>query len=144
MSIWCGNSFLEWWIKGKHIYSARGFEVKGWKDNVHKSNKSLYGFKQSSKLLDDCVYIWRSQDSLIILLLYVDDISLACNNVHVIERTIYKKILKWKTWGLTLYELWTWITRDRISGLSYLDQQENYLNDILQRYQMSRCNYTHK
>ena len=37
--------------------------------------------------MDNCVYMWKSQDSLVILSLYVDDILLAGNNIQVIERT---------------------------------------------------------
>lgn len=78
-----------------YMIQPNGSQNQGNEDQVYKLKKSLYGFKQSSRQwylkfhqailemgyvmspLDHCVYIWKNDDKLAILSLYVDDILLA-------------------------------------------------------------------
>ena len=141
-----------------YMEQPKGFEKKDLEDKVYKLTKSLYGLKQSSRQwyltfhkvmleigyevnpMDNCVYMWKSQDSLVILSLYVDDILLAGNNIQVIERTksCLKESFEMKDMGPASYVLGIRIIRDRKSRLLYLDQ-EKYIEDILKKYNMNGC-----
>ena len=109
--------------------------------------KSLYGLKQSSKQwylkfhqaileigyvvspLDHCVYIWKNDDKLAILSLYMDDILLAenCSDMIIKTKNFLASRFEMKDMGLATYVLGIRISRDRNSKLLFLDQ-EKYLD----------------
>jgi len=86
-----------------------GFVLKGLKDKVCRLKRSIYSLKQSSRSWylrfheaitsfglsmvseDHCVYVKRSTEGIMFLILYGDDILLAGNNLEMIEAT--KKLL---------------------------------------------------
>ena len=85
----------------KHI----GFVSKRQEDKVYLLKRSIYGFKQSSRLWyfvfpeaiisfglnmifeDYCVHVKKTTKGIIFLTLYVDDILLAGNNMEMIQTT---------------------------------------------------------
>ena len=95
----------------EEIYMAQpsGFEVQGHERKVCRLKHSIYGLKQSSRQWylrfhdsiisfdfemieeDHCVYLKRFKRSILILLLYVDDILLAGNDMDSIVTT--KKVV---------------------------------------------------
>ena len=82
--------------------------------------------------LDHCVYLWRCNNELKILSLYVDDILLAGNSLDMMSKTksFLSSRFEMKDMGPTTYVLEIKITRNRNTKLLYLDQ-ENYLEKYL-------------
>lgn len=93
------------------------------------------GFEVSP--LDPCVYVWKCQDILCILSLYVDDMLLAANCLDMIAKTkpYLGSMFEMKDMGEAMYVLGIRITRDRDSRLLYLDQ-EKYLEKVLKKFNM--------
>ena len=89
---------------------------------------------------DHYVYIKLSNNHLIILSLYVDDILIAGNDKQLIDVT--KKCLssnfEMKDMGEASYVLGVKILRDHSKRLLSLSQ-EMYIKKMLQRYQMHDC-----
>jgi len=132
-----------------------GFETKGQERKVCKLKRYIYGLKQASRQWnvkfhqailkdgftmmeeDHCVYLKRSNNSFIILSLYVNDILIVGNNEEMIDTT--KKWLssniEMKDMGEASYVLGVKIIRDcakRLLGLT----QETYIKKMLERYHM--------
>ena len=88
-----------------YMIQPNGFQNQGNEDKVYKLKKFPYGLKQSSRQwylkfhqaileigyvvspLNHCVYIWKNDNKLAILSLYVDDILLAGNCPDMIIKT---------------------------------------------------------
>jgi hypothetical protein len=141
----------------EEIYMAQpaGFEVQGHERKVCYLKHSIYGLKQSSMQWylrfhnsitsldfemikeDHCVYLKRSRRSILILLLYVDDILLARNDMDSIVTT--KKWLSFtfemNDMGEANFVLRVKITRDRSKKLLSLTQG-TYINKIVERFHM--------
>jgi hypothetical protein len=87
---------------------------------------------------DHCMYLKRSNNSFIILSLYVDDILIAGNSKDMIDTT--KKWLssnfEMKDMGEASYVLGVKIIRDRVKRLLGLTQ-ENYIKKMIKRYHNS-------
>jgi hypothetical protein len=86
---------------------------------------------------DLCVYVKRSNNSFIILSLYVDDILIAGNNKEMIETTKRWLSLNFemKNMGEANYVLSVKVIRDRTKKLLGLIQ-ESYIKKILEHYHM--------
>ncbi|XP_020591553.1 putative disease resistance protein RGA3 [Phalaenopsis equestris] len=128
------------------------------KNMVCKLSKSIYGLKQASRqwyhkfhqvilsfgfemnAIDDCVYHKFSGRKHIFLILYVDDILLATNDISMLHET--KRFLsinfEMKDLGDASFVLGIQIHRDRsqcILGLS----QRSYIDKVLKRFGMQNC-----
>ncbi|PKI39857.1 hypothetical protein CRG98_039762 [Punica granatum] len=136
-------------------------QPEGFNDDSHKVcrlKKSIYRLKQTSRqwylkfhkvitsfgffknLVDQCIYLKVSGSKFIFLVLYVDDILLASNDLGLLEET--KQFLstnfEMKDMGETSYVIGIEIHRgrkQRTLGLS----QKAYIDKILQRFGMKDC-----
>ncbi|KAK8952136.1 hypothetical protein KSP39_PZI003213 [Platanthera zijinensis] len=101
------------------------------KRTVCKLKKSIYGLKQASR---------QCGSKYIFLVLYVDDILLASNDVEMLNQTkkFLAKNFEMKDLGIASYVLGIKIHRDRSQGILGLSQ-ENYINKVLERYGMKNC-----
>ncbi|VVA40018.1 PREDICTED: Retrovirus-related, partial [Prunus dulcis] len=143
----------------EEIYMSQpeGFKVAGKENWVCKLQKSLYGLKQSPRQwykrfdrfmigqkytrshYDHCVYFRKLQDgTFIYLLLYVDDMLIACKSKVEIERlkTQLSNEFEMKDLGEARKILGMEIERDRAKGKISLCQKQ-YLKKVLQRFGMN-------
>ncbi|GMP77212.1 hypothetical protein CsSME_00033565 [Camellia sinensis var. sinensis] len=109
------TTFLNGELKEKiYMMQPDGFQIQDNEDKVYKLKKSLYGLKQSSRQwylkfhqaileigyvvspLDHCVYIWKNDDKLAILSLYVGDILLAgnCPDMIIKTKVVFGRVLE--------------------------------------------------
>ncbi|KAL9256696.1 Retrovirus-related Pol polyprotein from transposon TNT 1-94-like protein [Drosera capensis] len=128
------------------------------KKMVFKLKKSIYGLKQASRLwyhkfhnvitsfgfepniADDCIYHKFSGSKHIFLVLYVDDILLATNDIGLLQQTkrFLSKKLEMKDLGDASFVLGIQIHRDRLKGILGLSQK-GYIDKVLKRYDMQDC-----
>jgi len=134
------------------------FSIAGKKHIVCKLKKSIYGLKQVScqwhlKFNDSivsfgfkentvgrCIYLKVNRSKVIFLILYVDDILLATNDLGLLHET--KKFLssnfEMKDMGEVSYVIWIEVFINRSQGFLGLSQKA-YINKVLERFRMERC-----
>ena len=135
-----------------------GFQKEGEEHLVCQLRKSIYGLKQASRQwylkfdevvtslgfkendVDQCIYMLMSAGSFIILVLYVDDILLASNDMNLLNETkqMLSKHFEMKDLGDASFVLGIQIHRDRSSGVLGLSQK-SYIEKLLKRFNMSSC-----
>jgi len=144
----------------KDVYMDQpvGFIEEGKEHMVCKLKKSIYGLIQGSrqwylkfndtitsfgfkeKIVDRCIYLKVSGSKFIFLILHVDDILLATNDLGLLSET--KKFLsnnfEMKDMGETYYVIGIEIFHDRSQGLLDLSQKA-YINKVLERFRMDKC-----
>ena len=128
------------------------------KNMVCKLRKSIYGLKQASRqwyfkfhqviisfdfemnLVDDCIYHKFCGSKYIFLVLYVDDILLASNDIGLLHETkrFLAKNFEMKDLGDASFVLGIQIHRDRSRGILGLSQK-SYIEKVLKRYGMQDC-----
>jgi transposase InsO family protein len=128
------------------------------KQMVCKLKKSIYGLKQASRqwyykfhqviisygfemnLVDDCIYHKFSGSKYIFLVLYVDDILLASNDIDLLHETkrFLARNFEMKDLGDASFVLGIQIHRDRSRGILGLSQK-SYIEKVLKRYGMQDC-----
>ena len=138
------------------LYPPEGYQ--GDSTKVLKLNKSLYGLQQAPRYLnkkieswlksvefvasqaDTCLYIRKQGENTIILIINVDDRLIASNNrQHLKEfKSLLNKEFECKDNGPISNFLGMEITRDRLAKRLYMSQ-EQYLEDVLDRFDMSHC-----
>ena len=141
-----------------YMDQPEGFVVTGKENLVCKLRKSIYGLKQASRqwyikfndtitsygfveiIVDRCIYIKISGSKFVILVLYVDDILLAANDMGMLHdvKKYLSKNFEMKDMGEASYVIGIEIFRDRSQGQLSLSQ-EGYINKILKRYKMEKC-----
>jgi len=131
-----------------------GFLAEGKEDHVCQLKKSLYGLKQSPRqwykrfdafmpthgfsrtAFDSCVYHKKmSSNSMIYLLLYVDDMLIATNNITEINilKKLFSKEFDMMDLGVAKKILGMEISReDGVVNLS----QKRYIEKVLERFNM--------
>jgi len=97
-----------------------------------------FGFKENT--IDRCIYLKVSGVKVIFLILYVDDILLATNDLGLLHVT--KKFLssnfEMQGMGETSYVIKIKIFCNRSQGLLGLSQKA-YTNKVLERFRMEKC-----
>ena len=88
-------------------------------------------------LVDDCIYQSLCGSKYIFLVLYVDDILLASNNIGLLHETkkFLAKNFEMKNLGETYFVLGIQIHWDRFRGIHGLSQK-SYTKKVLKRYDM--------
>ncbi|KAL9249770.1 Retrovirus-related Pol polyprotein from transposon TNT 1-94-like protein [Drosera capensis] len=125
------------------------------KKMVYKLKKSIYGLKQTSRqwyhkfhnvitsfgfepnIADECIYHKFSGSKHIFLVLYVDDILLASNDIGLLHETkrFLSKKFEMKDLGNASFVLGIQIYRDRLKGVLGLSQK-GYIDKVFKRYGM--------
>lgn len=141
-----------------YMDQPKGFSIEGKGHMVCKLKKSIYGLKQASRqwyikfndtitsfgfqenTVDRCIYQKISGSKFIILVLYVDDILLAANDLGILHETkdFLSKNFDMKNMGEASYVIGIEIFRDRSQGLLGLSQKA-YIKKILKRFHMDKC-----
>ena len=144
-------------MKKNFMKQPDGFVEKGKESKVCLLKRSLYGLKQSPRQwnlrfdeyvskhgfsrsqFDACVYIKVISSTIVIyMLLYVDDILIACKSKQEIVKlkTILKQEFEMKDLGRARKILGMEITRDRKNRILTLTQS-SYLQKVLDRFGMN-------
>ncbi|CAJ2672347.1 unnamed protein product [Trifolium pratense] len=125
------------------------------KSVVCKLKKSIYGLRQASRQwyckfhqvissfgfeanpVDDCIYQKFSGSKFVFLVLYVDDILLASNNIGLLHETkrFLTKNFEMKDLRDASFVLGIRILRDRSQGILGLSQR-SYIDTVLDRFSM--------
>uniref|UniRef100_A0A6N2L229 Retrovirus-related Pol polyprotein from transposon TNT 1-94 n=1 Tax=Salix viminalis TaxID=40686 RepID=A0A6N2L229_SALVM len=141
-----------------YMDQPEGFVATGTENLVCRLRKSIYRLKQASRqwyikfndtilsygfveiIVDRCIYMKVSGSKFAILVLYVDDILIAANDMGMLSDV--KKYLssnfEMKDMGEASYVIWIEIIHDRSQGLLSLSQKR-YINKVLKRYGMDKC-----
>nr|CAN61066.1 hypothetical protein VITISV_004412 [Vitis vinifera] len=121
-----------------YMVQPENFVSEDSKNMVCKLTKSIYGLKQAissvANLMDECVYHKFSGSKYIFLVLYVDDILLATNDISILHDTkrFLSKHFEMKDLGDASFVLGIQIHRDRSRGILGLSQR-TYIDKVLQR-----------
>jgi len=93
-------------------------------------------------LVDDCVYHKFKGSKFIFLILYVDDILLATNDIGILHETkkFLSKNFEMKDLGDASFVLGIQIHRDRSRGILGLSQR-SYIDKVLKRFSMHECKF---
>jgi len=141
-----------------YINQPMGFLVEGKEHMMWKFMKSLYSLKQTSRqwylrfndtipsfrfkenTVDQLIYLKVSESKVIFLILYVEDVLLATNDLGLLYET--KKFLsnnfEMKDMGERSYVIGIEIFCNRSQGLLGLSQKA-YINKVLEKFGIEKC-----
>ena len=141
--IWCNHKTLcqemqsKWFLKlKKSIYGLKQAS-RQW---YYKFHQVVISFGFQMNLADDCIYHKFSGSKYIFLVLYVDDILLAINDIGLLHETkrFLSKQFEMKDLGDASFFLGIQICRDRSRGILRLSQK-SYIDKLLKRFGMQDC-----
>ena len=103
----------------------------------HKFHQVIFSFGFEMNVVDDCVYHKFSGRKYIFLVLYVDDILLATNDIGLLHETkrFLSRNFEMKDLGNASFVLGIEILRERYQGTLRLSQR-SYIDKILKRFGM--------
>lgn len=128
-------------------------------DKVCKLKRPIYGLKQSGRAwykrlnkfllcigfknneVNPCVYVCENQDIRTVIVIYVDDLLIACankNNLLTIKRQLSAEF-KMKDMGPVKHILGISVERDGPVGTITI-MQKQYINDVISRFNMKDAN----
>lgn len=133
-----------------------GFISPGEEDLVCRLNKSIYGLKQSGRQWykklnsrleghgmtplngDKCFYIKRSNSDILYVLVYVDDLVVATNNINSYRELVQclNQEFRTKELGLLHYCLGIEFIQDQTTKSTFMSQKQ-YAQDLLFKFGMS-------
>jgi hypothetical protein len=158
-SVDISNAYLNGKLKDVEVYMKQpeGFEVKdsSW---AAKLQKGVYGMKQGGRCWyeklnqvlqcegfrrlrsDASIFVWEDADSKVIVLVFVDDITLASKSKPKIQmlKALLAKHFRLRNLGASKQLLGVEILRNRAKGELGLTQR-GYAQDILARFGLSDC-----
>lgn len=137
-----------------YVEQPKGFEVG--QNKVCSLNKSLYGLKQSGRMwnqvlndflysqgfirskVDNCIYVKNYDSHIVYILVWVDDLIIATDDIHVMNET--KSLLSNRFKMVDLGDLKWFLGIDfKITKDSITMSQETYLRNVLHRFDMKDC-----
>ncbi|KAK1626067.1 hypothetical protein QYE76_000382 [Lolium multiflorum] len=141
-----------------YMTQPEGFVVEGKEHLACRLKKSIYGLKQASRqwylkfdkiirtfgftenVKDNCIYVKFKGSRFTILVLYVDDILLACSDKDMLHETknFLSSNFDMKDLGEASYVLGFEIHRDRSKGVLGLSQKA-YFERVLKKFNMHKC-----
>ena len=145
--------------KDIYMHQPDGYRVSGGEEqHVWKLQKSLYGLKQAGRAWnktmdaalinmgfrpthsDSCVYVMRDDDSVMYLLVYVDDLLLVASDADQLAsvKAQLSSRFEMKDMGEAQFILGVQIRRDRARRQLHLSQAE-YIRTVLERFDMQEC-----
>ncbi|KAH9669465.1 retrovirus-related pol polyprotein from transposon RE1 [Citrus sinensis] len=148
------NAFLHGFLK-ETIFMEQppGFSNPLYPDYVCKLNKSLYGLKQAPRAwfdrlshyllqlgficskADSSLFIFHNNDSLILMLIYVDDIVVIGNNTFLIDQLIHQLSIEFALKDLGQLHFFLGLEIRYFSGGIYVSQTK-YTKDLLTKAKM--------
>lgn len=152
------NAFLNGVLE-ETIYMAqpKGFEVKGKEDMVCKLSKNIYGLKQAARVwnnklndifvneqykqsqVDSCLYTREIGKDKVYIMIYVDDIVIASNNIKRISE-MYKKLSNYfELTNLGDISYYLGIKIERYESGFYSINQTGYIEKLLKTYNMENA-----
>ena len=141
-----------------YMTQPKGFISHECPESVCKLNKAMYGLKQAghqwflklrsvmkslglqSSVFDCCVFMQTDPKDYVMLVVYVDDILIACKQPNTLSQIVkrLKQNFKITEKGLVNYFLGLEIGHDPIRG--YWLSQEQYTKDMLDEFGFANCN----
>lgn len=119
----------------KSLYGLKQ-PAKCWNERIHDLLTSL-GFRRGNA--DMCFYSNKVDGKLVYLLLYVDDIVISCEDKDKIHDIIAQIKKSFNITNLGPISMFLGIQVEKYSDGNYSIHQENYINKILQDYNMEDC-----
>lgn len=135
-----------------YIKQPEGYEQPDKKQMVCKLRKSIYGLKQAAKVwneklhsilsqysfgqskIDPCLYIKQHNEETIYLIIYVDDILIACANQNLIRCTAQQLQSQFFITDLGKIANYLGIKIERDIGGVYQINQTNYIEKIARKF----------